>query len=40
MAKFKIVNYQGIKIDSWTAKDLVGLHQFMDAVEFHKLFED
>ena len=98
MAKFKISNYQGIKIDCWTAKDLVGLHhlmkqegcpnsenlfsdtdkaisnysfdnsfyvlltkkaatpsnlnrlrrnvgnnpnyQFMDAVEFHKLFED
>ena len=40
MAKFKIDNYQGIKIDCWTAKDLVGLHHLMDAVEFHKLFED
>ena len=29
MAKFKIGNYQGIKIDCWTAKDLVGLHHLM-----------
>lgn len=29
MAKFKISNYQGIKIDCWTAKDLVGLHHLM-----------
>ena len=30
MAKFKIGNYQGIKIDCWTAKDLVGLHHLME----------